>query len=62
MSEARAARVRVLNERDQPVELHCADGVVVLPPRGEAELDRRDVESPHVQVLAHRRLISVRPT
>jgi hypothetical protein len=52
----------VLNERDQPVELHCADGVVVLPPRGEAELDRRDVESPHVQVLAHRRLISVRPT
>lgn len=50
----------VLNQRDQPVELHLAGGVVVVPPRGQVELSADDVTSPQLQALMQRRVFVVR--
>lgn len=51
----------VLNQRDQPVELHGAGGVVVVPPRGQVEVSADDVVSPQLQALVQRRVLVVRP-
>ena len=50
----------VVNERDQPVELHLADRVVVVPAFGAASLTEQDVRVPQVQMLIAQRLITAR--
>jgi hypothetical protein len=48
------------NQRDQPVELHLAGGVVVLGPRQSIELDDETAASPQVVVLERRRHVTVK--
>jgi len=51
----------VRNPRQQPVELHLAERVLVVAPGGTAEVAESEVDSPQVQVLVRRRLIELRP-
>ncbi|MBI4671158.1 MAG: hypothetical protein HY741_05765 [Chloroflexi bacterium] len=51
----------VFNERNQPVELHYASKVVILPPRGQAELEQQDLDSIQFQTLHARGLLTTRP-
>jgi len=48
------------NQRDQPVELHVAGGVVVLGPRQSIELDDDAAACPQVVVLVRRRHVALR--
>ena len=60
MSEETHVRYIVTNHQDQPVELHLATGVIVLGPRGEAEVQEVDLGTPQLQVLQLNRLITTR--
>ncbi len=60
MSDPTAARVRVINGRDQPVELIIGGQAVVVPPYGQVELDESALNSPQLQALEHRRFIRIR--
>lgn len=60
MSEETRVRYVVTNHQDQPVELHLATGVIVLEPRGEAEVQEADLDTPQLQVLRLNRLITTR--
>lgn len=54
-------RYRVINQRDQPVELYCGGQVVVLAARSTAELGESEIAQPQLQGLARRGLISIQP-
>ncbi len=55
MSETAAKRYTVFNERRQPVELHYAQQVVVVPALGRIELAGDALQAPQIQhLLAHR--------
>lgn len=58
MSDPEKARHRVTNRQNQPVELHLPSGLIVLPPRGEADVDASDLESPQLRVLRKGRRIT----
>ena len=60
MSE-RQNRCRVFNDRDQPVELHLGSNLVIVPPRGqvEVELDQAVWNSPQLQTLRAQGFITV---
>ena len=45
-------RQRILNNRAQPVELHLAGGVVVIPALGEAEVEVCAEGERHLERLA----------
>jgi len=53
-------RYVVTNHQNQPVELHLATAVVVLEPRGEAEVQEVNLATPQLQVLLSNRLITMR--
>jgi len=59
MSKSEDEKYLVLNQRDQPIELHLAERVLVLTPHGAAELDGNEIGSPQLQTLAYQRLISL---
>jgi hypothetical protein len=59
MSEQEGQKHLALNQRDQPVELHFEGRVVVLPPYGQAELNKYELESPQLQMLVRERLVTV---
>ena len=61
MNKQRVINYRVLNRRQQPVEMLCEDRVVILPPKGEVIMSANDQSLPQVQSLLKRRLISVIP-
>lgn len=50
----------VINERNQPVELHFESQVRVLPAHGHMELDETQLALPQLQALVTRSLLSVR--
>ena len=60
MSEETRVRYVVTNHQNQPVELHLATAVVLLEPRGEAEVQESDLATPQLQVLRSNRLITIR--
>jgi hypothetical protein len=49
------------NTRTQPVELHLAAGVVVVPPMGRVDCDEDDLALGQVQELARRGVLAVLP-
>ena len=49
----------IVNLRSQPVEIHRPGGVLVLPPRGRAELTASDLGLPQLQVLLANRQVSI---
>jgi len=53
--------VRVINCRNQPVELHCGHRVVVLQPQAAAVLTDAEQASPVVQALVRQRHLVLRP-
>lgn len=53
-----AARVRLVNMRAQPVELHLADGVRVLAAGQDIELDAGALAAPQVAHLLHRKALA----
>jgi hypothetical protein len=53
-----AKRYAVFNERRQPVELHYAQQVVVVPALGRIELAGDALQAPQIQYLLARRFIS----
>jgi hypothetical protein len=55
------AAVRVVNRRDQPLELHCGGVVHVVPPRGSLVLAAALLETPQVEVLMRRRALATHP-
>lgn len=59
-SEDKRVRCFVTNQQDQPIELYLASGVVVLAPRGEAELKEIDLAAPQLEALRRCRLITTR--
>ena len=62
MSESESSKLMMVrNARQQPVELHLAERVLVVAPGGTAELAGSEVDSPQVQTLVRRRLIELRP-
>jgi hypothetical protein len=58
MSEV--TKYRITNLRAQPLELHLPGRVLVLEPRGQAEVGEGEVTVPQLAHLARRRLVSVR--
>lgn len=54
-----AKRYRVINQRDQPTELHCGGRVVVLAARATVELSEREISEPQLAGLARRGLLSL---
>ena len=54
-------RQRILNNRAQPVELHLAAGVVVIPPSGEAEVDVDEAGERHLEHMANELRIAILP-
>lgn len=56
----RPATHRVVNQRDQPVELHCGGRTVVLAPHATAELAASETDTAQVRTLARRGLIELR--
>ncbi len=53
-------RFRVINQRDQPVELHCGGRVVILASRAAAELSGSEVSEPQLVGLERRGLLAIR--
>lgn len=53
-------RFRVINQRDQPVELHCGGRVVILASRAAAELSASEVSEPQLLGLERRGLLAIR--
>jgi hypothetical protein len=49
----------VTNERNQPVELHLPSGLIVLPPRGRAELAPADLGAGQLRALIASRAITI---
>jgi hypothetical protein len=56
---SKAPYYKIFNNRDQPVELHYGQQVVVVPPWGQVELEEAVVASRQVQALQSRGFISV---
>jgi hypothetical protein len=54
-------RQRILNNRPQPVELHLASGVVVIPALGEAEIEADDAGERHLEYLASELRVTILP-
>ncbi len=54
-------RYEVLNQRDQPVEIHLASEVIVLPASGTAEISTEALASPQVQQLCRQLYVTTRP-
>lgn len=52
-------KVLAINTRDQPLELHLAGRVLVLPARGQAELTMEESRAAPVQVLANRNALAL---
>lgn len=61
MNNEAASRYIVFNELNQPVELHCGNRTVIVPPLGKVELDKVDVASPQIQTMRSRRFITFQP-
>jgi hypothetical protein len=59
VSDAENIQLVVTNHQNQPVELHLPSGLVVLPPRGQADLCEGDLAAPQLRVLCASRLITV---
>ena len=53
--------VRLFNRRQQPVELHCGDKVILLPPLGSVAVPADVPEIPQIEVLIRRRVLAMRP-
>lgn len=53
-------RFRVINQRDQPVELHCGGRVVILASHAAAELSASEVSEPQLVGLERRGLLAIR--
>ena len=51
----------VFNRRNQPLELHVADQVVVVPPLGSTDLLLAAATDPQLVELERRLLVDVRP-
>ena len=60
MTDKEPDRFVISNHQNQPVELHLATGVIVLPAGGVADVHESDLGSPQVQALQRHRLISSR--
>ena len=54
-------RQRILNNREQPVELHLAGGVAVIPPLGELEVDVDEAGERHLEHMAAELRVTVMP-
>jgi hypothetical protein len=54
-------RQRVVNRRNQLLELHVGDQVLVLPPHGEVELPAADEIPAQVAELHRRLLVDLEP-
>jgi hypothetical protein len=54
-------RLTIRNHRDQPIELHLRSQVLVMGPRGVAEVDAEEAGVAQVAVLARHRVISLWP-
>ena len=54
-------RQRILNNREQPVELHLAGGVAVIPPLGELEVDVDEAGERHLEHMAAELRVTVLP-
>jgi len=61
MSEKAEAGRRVVNQRDQPVELHLVGGVVVVPPLGTAEISESDLDASQIRQLRRQSHLVVTP-
>ena len=61
VSSKEPQKVVITNCRQQPIELHYGEQVVVLPPDGRLEISAEAAASAQVQALRRRRLISLRP-
>ena len=59
MSNAEKARYIVTNQQNQPVELHVPSGLVVLPPRGRADISPSDLSAPQLLALRLSRLVMI---
>lgn len=59
MSDAEKVRHLVTNHQNQPIELYLPSGLIVLPPRGRAELVETDLAAPQLEVLRASRLVSL---
>ena len=57
MSETEEVRHIVINQTNQPVELHLPSGLIVLAPRGRAEVSESDLSAPQLQELRRSRLV-----
>lgn len=53
--------VRLVNRRDQPVELHFGAEVSVIPPLGTLILPAKVLETPQIEMLIRRRVLAKRP-
>jgi len=51
----------VRNLRDQPVEIHLVDDVLVVPPHGEVPVILGEAPEPQLVELERRLMIDVRP-
>lgn len=51
--------IRIWNNRRQPVELHIAERVMVLPPMASIECEDKFTAHPHVRYLVERNLLTV---
>lgn len=60
MSDAEKGRYVVVNHQNQPVELYLPSGLIVLPPRGQAELAEADLAAPQLRVLCASRVVTTR--
>lgn len=58
---AEPGRFVVFNERNQPVELHIDKQVIVVPARGQVELDEKFMTAPQLQSMVSRGLLSLQP-
>ena len=59
MSESSVRNYSVFNHREQPVEIHLENRVVVLGPGETTQLAEGEVSSQHLQALHRLRLITV---
>jgi hypothetical protein len=51
--------IRIWNNRRQPVELHIAERVTVLPPMASIECEEKLTAHPQVRYLVERNLLTV---
>jgi hypothetical protein len=61
MADNPTGTVRLVNRRDQPVELHRGTEVVVIPPLGSLVLASDLARTPQIEVLIRHRLLAMRP-